>query len=75
MRFAAGEGRVFITRDRGDFILPTVEFFRAGDPHPGVLVVGRNVPNDRAEGTANTLERWAETRAAAPESLSAFGFL
>lgn len=75
LRFAAEEGRAFVTRNRDDFLSLTAEFFRAGEPHPGVLVVGRKLPNDRPERIAHAIKRWAEARTEAPESFAAFDFL
>ena len=50
LRFAAGERRIFLTRNRDDFLLLTIEFYRVGEPHPGLLIVGRNLPTtDRSE--------------------------
>ena len=37
LRFASEEGRIFLTRNHRDFIELTVEFYRAGEAHPGVL--------------------------------------
>ena len=64
--FAAREGWIFVTRDRKDFILLTVDFYRAGKPHPGVLVVSRHLPNDRPEKVAHALRRWEVARTGSP---------
>ena len=61
LRFAAREGRVFVTRNRDDFRALTVEFYRAGEAHPGVLVVSRKLPNNRPERIAHALKRWEES--------------
>ena len=75
LRFAAGEGRVFVTRNRDDFLLLTTEFYRVGEVHPGLLIVGRKLPNDRPERIAHALERWAENHATKPETFGAVYFL
>lgn len=62
LRFAAREGRVFVTRNRDDYRELTLEFFRAGEAHAGVLTVGRKLPNNRPERVAHALHRWAESR-------------
>ncbi|MBA2693861.1 MAG: DUF5615 family PIN-like protein [Rubrobacter sp.] len=72
LRFAAREGRVFVTRNRDDFQLLTIEFFRAGDAHPGVLIAGRHLPGNRPERIAHALERWHEAREETPESFGAY---
>ncbi|HSL85071.1 MAG TPA: DUF5615 family PIN-like protein [Thermoanaerobaculia bacterium] len=58
--FAATENRIFITRNRDDFILLTVEAFRTGAPHAGVLVVPRSLPNHHPERIAHALRRWRD---------------
>jgi hypothetical protein len=60
LRFASGEGRILLTRNHRDFIQLTVEFYRVGEAHPGVLLVRRNLPSDRPERIAHALKRWAE---------------
>lgn len=75
LRFAAQEERVFVTRNRNDFLLLSVEFHRVGEPYSGVLVVGRNLPNDHPERVAHALKRWVGTRANVSESFGAVDFL
>lgn len=75
LRFAAREEWVFVTRNRNDFLLLSVEFYRAGEPYPDVLIAGRNLPNDRPERVAHALKRWVDARAGAPESFGAVDFL
>lgn len=75
LRFAANEKRVFVTRNRNDFLLLSVEFHRAGEPYSGILVAGRNLPNDHPERVAHALKQWVETRANASESFGAVDFL
>ena len=62
LRFAVREERIFITRNRDDFLLLTIEFYRTGKPHPGVLIVPRSLSNDRAERIAHALKRWVGDR-------------
>lgn len=62
LRFAAREERVFVTRNRDDFRALTLEFHRAGERHPGVLAVGRKLPNNRPERIAHALKRWEDSR-------------
>jgi predicted nuclease of predicted toxin-antitoxin system len=75
LRFAAKEKRVLATRNRNDFLLLSIEFHRAGEPYPGVLIAGRNLPNDRPERVAHALKRWVETHANVSESFGAVDFL
>ena len=60
LRFASEEGRIFLTRNHRDFIEFTFEFYRAGEAHPGVLLVRRNLPNDRPARIAHSMKRWAD---------------
>ncbi len=58
LRFAAMDGRIVVTRNRDDFIVLTVDAFRAGDPHHGVLILPHTVRNDRPAEIARVLEAW-----------------
>jgi predicted nuclease of predicted toxin-antitoxin system len=69
LRFAAAEGYIFLTRNHKDYIELTVEFFRAGEAHPGVLLVRRHLPNDRPERIAHALKRWADARKDMPPAM------
>lgn len=62
LRWAAREARVFVTRNRDDFIRLTVEWFRTGETHPGVVIVPRSLPNDRPERIAHALAAWSTER-------------
>lgn len=75
LRFAAEEDRIFVTRNRDDFILLTVEFYRAGEPYSGVLIVGQKLPNARPERIAHTLQDWTEARVDASGRFGALDFL
>ncbi|HWS79641.1 MAG TPA: DUF5615 family PIN-like protein [Rubrobacter sp.] len=63
LRFASEDERIFLTRNHRDFIELTVEFYRAGEAHSGVLLVRRNLPNDRPARVAHAMKRWADARA------------
>lgn len=56
--FATRESRAMVTRNRDDFIALTVEAFRTGRAHSGVLIVSRALPNRRPEAIAHALRRW-----------------
>lgn len=58
LRFAAEQGCVFITRNRDDFIRLTVAWFQAGEPHAGVLIVPRSLPNSQPTWVARALQSW-----------------
>lgn len=72
LRFAATEGRVMVTRNRDDFIRLTAEFFRSGEPHPGLLIVSRSLPSSKPERIAHALRGWSETRQDAPGSFDEY---
>ena len=61
LRFAVSEGRVFLTRNRDDFVALTVSWFQTGDLHTGVLIVPRSLPNHRPERIAHALKRWRDS--------------
>jgi predicted nuclease of predicted toxin-antitoxin system len=63
LRFASEDERIFLTRNHRDYIELTVEFYRAGEAHSGVLLVRRNLPNDRPARVAHAMKRWADARA------------
>lgn len=60
LRFSAAQGRIFLTRNRDDFLRLTVTFFQAGELHQGVLIVPRSLPNHFPERIAHALKRWRE---------------
>ena len=60
LRWAATDGRIFVTRNRNDFLHWTSEFVRMSEPHAGVLIVSRSIPATRPELLAHALVRWAE---------------
>ncbi|HXC26158.1 MAG TPA: DUF5615 family PIN-like protein [Gemmatimonadaceae bacterium] len=59
LRYAADQGRVFVTRNRDDFLALTSEFARLGARHPGVLIVPYTIPASRPEPLARVLRRWS----------------
>jgi hypothetical protein len=61
LRHAASEGRIMVTRNRDDFIRLTREFFRTGEPHPGLLILPHTLPNSRPGRIARALKRWSES--------------
>jgi predicted nuclease of predicted toxin-antitoxin system len=69
LRSAAGEGRVFLTRNRDDFIRLTVACFQAGEPHPGVLIVPWSLPNRQPERIVSALQTWLDRRGGGPGSM------
>ena len=71
--FAAEQDRVLVTRNRGDYVYLTREFYRAGLPHRGVLLVEGGLPNDQPESLARSLRRWAQARAYAAGDDEGFG--
>lgn len=60
LTLAAADGRVFVTRNRDDYIHWTREFYKALSPHAGVLLVSRGIPPDRPERVAHALLQWVE---------------
>lgn len=60
LRYAAADNRMFVTRNRDDFIKLTVNFFHAGDAHPGVLIIPHSLPNNQPALLAHALHRWHE---------------
>jgi hypothetical protein len=75
LRFASGEERIFLTRNHRDFIELAVEFYRAGEAYTGVLLVRRNLPNDRPARIAHALKRWAAAWAETPATFDGVDFL
>lgn len=60
LRFSTAEGRIFVTRNRDDFISLTISWFQVGHLHAGVLIVPRSLPNHRPERIAHALKRWRD---------------
>jgi predicted nuclease of predicted toxin-antitoxin system len=64
LAMAHADARVFVTRNRDDFIRLTVEMFQTAGPHAGVLIVPRSLPNRRPAAIAHALLRWHAERGA-----------
>ncbi len=60
LRWAAKDSRIFVTRNRNDFLHWTSEFVRTSEPHAGVLIVSRAISATRPELLAHALVRWTE---------------
>ncbi len=60
LRLAAADGRIFVTRNRNDFLRWTAEFARMGEAHCGVLIASRSIAAIRPEPLAYALLRWTE---------------
>lgn len=56
--FAAAEGRVIVTQDRGDFADLTRRFFEEQRPHAGVLCVPNSLRPDDIAGVAAAIARY-----------------
>lgn len=70
--FAAREGRIFVTRNRNDFLRFTAEFYRMNEPHAGLLIVSRKLPSNEPEKISHALRRWEASRAVYPESFGPY---
>lgn len=60
VRLAASDDRVFVTRNRNDFLRWTAEFIRTRDAHRGVLIASRSIAAIAPEPLAYALLRWTE---------------
>ncbi|HEX4963132.1 MAG TPA: DUF5615 family PIN-like protein [Thermoanaerobaculia bacterium] len=60
LRFSASQQRIFVTRNRDDFLFINLVFFQTGEPHAGLLIVPHSLPNNRPERIAYALKRWQE---------------
>lgn len=58
LRFSIAEARIFVTRNRDDFLRLSLAFFHRGELCPGLLIVAHSLPNSRPERLARALERW-----------------
>ncbi|MFY9825707.1 MAG: DUF5615 family PIN-like protein [Thermoanaerobaculia bacterium] len=60
LRFSVSQNRIFITRNRDDFLRLGLIFFQTGEHFEGVLIVPRSLPNNRPDRIAHALKRWQE---------------
>jgi predicted nuclease of predicted toxin-antitoxin system len=60
LRFSTSQGRIFVTRNRDDFLNINLAFFQTGEPHAGILIVPWSLPNKRPERIAHALKYWEE---------------
>lgn len=58
LRLATADGRIFVTRNRDDYIALTIETLRAGQPHHGVLILPHTPPNNEPGRIARALAAW-----------------
>lgn len=61
LRYAAADERAFVTRNRDDFLRLTIEFFRSGRRHAGVLILPRSIPNRQPDRIAAAIQQYAGT--------------
>lgn len=73
LEFAAAQDRVLVTRNRADYLHWTREFYHAGLPHRGVILVGEGLPNDQPETVARALGRWVRAHSYEEDDDVAFG--
>lgn len=73
LEFAAEQNRVLVTRNRADYLVLTREFYQAGRPHCGVLLVDDGLPNDQPEMLARALGRWVRAHSFVEEGEVGFG--
>jgi len=60
LRFSIDADRIFLTRNRDDFLRLGLLLFQAGEPHPGILILPHSLPNDQPARIAHALKRWHE---------------
>ena len=75
LSFAASEKRVLVTRNRNDFIKLTIYRFQTSQPHEGVLIVARGLPNHHPDRVAHELVRWSQQQQAASSTTFVLDFL
>jgi predicted nuclease of predicted toxin-antitoxin system len=73
LEFAAQQDRVLVTRNRGDYLHWTREFYHAGRAHRGVLLLESGLPNDQPAMIARALRRWAQAHSHTGEDDVGFG--
>jgi uncharacterized protein with PIN domain len=60
LRFSTRQQRIFITRNRDDFLRLNLTLFQTGELHAGLLIVPKSLPNHRPERIAHSLKRWRD---------------
>jgi hypothetical protein len=60
LEFAAEQGRVLITRNRGDFERATERFQALGRPHAGVLIVPPSIAGNNYAGLVRAIEAFEQ---------------
>jgi predicted nuclease of predicted toxin-antitoxin system len=73
LQFAAEQDRVLVSRNRGDYLHWTREFYHGGRPHCGVLLLEAGLPNDQPAMIARALRRWVQARSYGGPSDVGFG--
>src|SRR5579884_1553289 len=58
LRYAAQEGRAIVTENRGHFIALTFAFQEKRQPHAGVLLVPKTLPNDHFAAIAAAIMQY-----------------
>lgn len=58
LHLAARDGRIFVTRNRNDYLRWSAEFSRMNAAHSGVLIVSRSIVATRPEPLAYALRDW-----------------
>jgi hypothetical protein len=72
LQYSIQEARIFVTRNRDDFLRLAVQLFQGGEAYPGILIVPRSLPNDRPARIAHALQRWQEGSGSIGESFVDF---
>lgn len=72
LRFATSERRIFVSRNRDDFIELNKWFFARGELHLTVLIVPAGLPNRRPESIAHALRQWADRHVDEPEEATLY---
>ena len=60
LEFASASGRVFVTRNRDDYIKLTVTFYQMSAPHSGIIIIPHTLPNREPKRIAHALRTWQD---------------